>query len=272
MPRYYHGSYTYQKMPSASCLVSSPSRFPYLPDELQIRRYVVPLHDLACLPYRWAACGDRPRWLQSSLRPHPTAQGHGEATVMSVERVALERKVSSESYPGFKSTPRLETPLEARVTSIATLIPRATREPFECLTSCAAILRESPRRFTPRQVQPNPAKIEPLGRSRQDAVQHPFLTALWKKEAAAVSHMARAGAMVRVFTADLSLGAAGAQVRRPSTQNRVVSINREALPLWALSMLAGLSVVVDSLSDNVTLNLGMGIVHFVVLKMWKWRG
>ena len=49
-------------------------------------------------------------------------------------------------------------------------------------------------------------------------------------------------------------------------------LNKGALPLWALSMLAGLSVAVDSLSDNVTLNLGLGVVHVVVLKAWRWWG
>ena len=47
--------------------------------------------------------------------------------------------------------------------------------------------------------------------------------------------------------------------------------NKEGLPLWALSMLAGLSIV-DSLSENVTLNLGFGVLHIAVLKAWRWRG
>ena len=46
-------------------------------------------------------------------------------------------------------------------------------------------------------------------------------------------------------------------------------LNREALPLWALSALAGLSIV-DSLSDNVILNLGFGLVHVVALKTFTW--
>jgi hypothetical protein len=48
-------------------------------------------------------------------------------------------------------------------------------------------------------------------------------------------------------------------------------VNREALPLWALSMLAGLSII-DSLSDNVALNLGFGVVHVVALKACTWIG
>ena len=48
-------------------------------------------------------------------------------------------------------------------------------------------------------------------------------------------------------------------------------VNRDALPLWALSMLAGLSIV-DSLSDNVALNLGAGVVHVVALKAFVGSG
>ena len=48
-------------------------------------------------------------------------------------------------------------------------------------------------------------------------------------------------------------------------------VNRDALPLWALSMLAGLSIV-DSLSDNVALNLGFGAVHVVALKAFVGSG
>jgi hypothetical protein len=47
-------------------------------------------------------------------------------------------------------------------------------------------------------------------------------------------------------------------------------LNSEALPLWAMSMLVGLSIV-DSLSDNVTLNLGLGVVHVAALKAFTWR-
>jgi hypothetical protein len=42
------------------------------------------------------------------------------------------------------------------------------------------------------------------------------------------------------------------------------------LPPWALSMLVGLSIV-DSLSDNVALNLGFGAVHVVALKVFNMR-
>ncbi|KAI9510196.1 kinase-like protein [Russula earlei] len=45
--------------------------------------------------------------------------------------------------------------------------------------------------------------------------------------------------------------------------------NSDALPLWALSMLAGLSIV-DSLSDNVALNLGFGLTHVVALRAFTW--
>ena len=37
------------------------------------------------------------------------------------------------------------------------------------------------------------------------------------------------------------------------------------MPVWAMSMLVGLSIV-DSLIDNVVWNLGFGIVHIVALK------
>jgi hypothetical protein len=47
-------------------------------------------------------------------------------------------------------------------------------------------------------------------------------------------------------------------------------VNSDALPLWALSMLVGLSIV-DSLSDNVALNLGFGVVHVVALKVFNMR-
>lgn len=47
--------------------------------------------------------------------------------------------------------------------------------------------------------------------------------------------------------------------------------NNGALPLWALSMLAGLSIV-DSLSDNGALNLGLGVMHVAVLKAFTWWG
>ena len=48
-------------------------------------------------------------------------------------------------------------------------------------------------------------------------------------------------------------------------------LNKGELPLWAVSMLAGLSIV-DSLSENVTLNLGFSVLHVAVLKTWRWRG
>jgi hypothetical protein len=48
-------------------------------------------------------------------------------------------------------------------------------------------------------------------------------------------------------------------------------VNSGALPLWALSILVGLSIV-DSLSDNVALNLGLGVAHVVALKAFTWSG
>ena len=47
-------------------------------------------------------------------------------------------------------------------------------------------------------------------------------------------------------------------------------VNSGALPPWALSMLVGLSIA-DSLSDNVALNLGFGVVHVVALKVFNMR-
>jgi hypothetical protein len=47
-------------------------------------------------------------------------------------------------------------------------------------------------------------------------------------------------------------------------------VNSDALPPWALSMLVGLSIA-DSLSDNVALNLGFGVVHVVALKAFNMR-
>ena len=47
-------------------------------------------------------------------------------------------------------------------------------------------------------------------------------------------------------------------------------VNSDALPPWALSMLVGLSIV-DSLSDNVGLNLGFGVVHVAALKVFTMR-
>ena len=47
-------------------------------------------------------------------------------------------------------------------------------------------------------------------------------------------------------------------------------VNSDALPPWALSTLVGLSIV-DSLSDNVALNLGLGVVHVVALKLFNVR-
>jgi hypothetical protein len=42
------------------------------------------------------------------------------------------------------------------------------------------------------------------------------------------------------------------------------------MPVWALSMLVGLSIV-DSLIDNVAWNLGFGVVHIVALKTYtRW--
>ena len=44
------------------------------------------------------------------------------------------------------------------------------------------------------------------------------------------------------------------------------------MPVWALSMLVGLSIV-DSLIDNVAWNVGLGIVHIVALRTYtRWAG
>ena len=70
--------------------------------------------------------------------------------------------------------------------------------------------------------------------------------------------------------------ATAAQVLRASRSGvlalKIASLcfNSNALPPWALSMLVGLSVF-DSLSDNVALNLGFGVVHVVALKTFAMR-
>jgi hypothetical protein len=58
------------------------------------------------LPYRWAAYGDRPGLYGSDTTFSNDDDGKGE----DMDR--LEREVSL--YPGFKSTPRLETQFTSR--------------------------------------------------------------------------------------------------------------------------------------------------------------
>jgi serine/threonine protein kinase len=66
------------------------------------------LHKLIffCLPYRWAAYSDRPGLYVSDI----TSQNEDDEKGTDMDR--LEREVSS--YPGFKSTPQLETLFTSR--------------------------------------------------------------------------------------------------------------------------------------------------------------
>ncbi|KAH9000881.1 hypothetical protein EDB86DRAFT_473321 [Lactarius hatsudake] len=217
----------------------------------------------------------------TGLTPRPGA------TVMSesvVERVALEREVSS--YPGFKSTPRLETLFASR------RLPRSVLlESFLSLSSVARPSCEKPHGLSvspcssTRSYQSRTSRMFlPLGRHRSrdfligPGTSSPHIVAassmayvaatyaptlsntpsseLCGEEAAAVPYMFWAGEMVHVFTTDLSPSAAGAQaqVGHPALKITSLCVNKEVLPLWALSMLAGLSVVVDFLSDNIILN------------------
>ncbi|KAH9020329.1 hypothetical protein EDB84DRAFT_1565754 [Lactarius hengduanensis] len=182
-----------------------------------------------------------------------------------------------------------------RVTPISTLIHRATREPnvsSVARPSCEKVLAAlhlgevslflEASRLVPFALQfnlilpksslsdspPPPWSTLPQPTSPPHQSSNTPSSRLCGEEAAAVPYTFRAGEMVHVFTSDLSPSAAGAQaqVGHPAFTITFLCIYKEALPLWALSMLAGLSIVVDFLPDNTTLNLRMGIVHVLVLK------
>jgi hypothetical protein len=81
------------------------------------------------LPYRWAAYGDR-LGLDGS-----TATSHNEDDESSNDVDRLEREVSS--YPGFKSTPRLETLFTSR------RLPRSYLVLLESLLNATPTVRPS---------------------------------------------------------------------------------------------------------------------------------
>ncbi|KAH9174782.1 kinase-like protein [Lactarius sanguifluus] len=242
------------------------------------------------LPYRWAAYGDRPLDGFSHASPH---DDDGKGSDMD----RLEREVSS--YPGFKSTPRLETLFASR------RLPRSYLVLLESLLNVSPVARPSCEKVLAAlhlgKFNPIPPKssLSDVLASRTVHVSDTTATSSlvpalrlptsyiasfiayvaatyatsFRTQAAAVSHTAHAGAMASRFQQRTSAWVLRA-LKSGVLALKIASlcINKEALPLWALSMLAGLSIVVDSFSDDVTLNLGMGIVHFVVLKMWRWRG
>ena len=80
------------------------------------------------LPYRWAAYGDRPLDGFSHTSPHEDG-GKGN------EMDRLEREVSS--YPGFKSTARLETLFASR------RLPRSYLVLLESLLNVSPVARPS---------------------------------------------------------------------------------------------------------------------------------
>ena len=80
------------------------------------------------LPYRWAAYGDRPLDGFSHASPHEDG-GNGS----DMDR--LEREVSS--YPGFKSTPRLDTLFASR------RLPRSYLVLLESLLNVSPVARPS---------------------------------------------------------------------------------------------------------------------------------
>ncbi|KAH9059610.1 kinase-like protein [Lactarius vividus] len=253
------------------------------------------------LPYRWAAYGDRPLDGFSHASPH---EDSGKGSDMD----RLEREVSS--YPGFKSTPRLETLFASR------RLPRSYLVLLESLLNVSPVARPSCEKvlaalhlgkfnpiqpksslsdvLAPRTAQMSdttatsslvPALRLPTSSSPPSSPTLPQLTpppSVPVNRPVPLSDSStekkRLPSPTRPRQGWLSSHQTSARVLRALKSSilalKITSlcINKDALPLWALSMLAGLSIVVDSLSDNVTLNLGMGIVHFVVLKTWRWWG
>lgn len=256
------------------------------------------------LPYRWAAYGDRPLDGFTHASPHDDG---GKGSDMD----RLEREVSS--YPGFKSTPRLETLFASR------RLPRSYLVLLESLLNVSPVARPSCEKVLAAlhlgKFNPIPPKSS-LSDALASRTVHVSDTTATSSLVPALRLPTSTSPPSSPTLPQLTLPPS-APVSRPAPlpdsfvekQKRLPSptrpmqgrwlafsqrtsawvpralksgvlalkiaslcINKEALPLWALSVLAGLSIVVDSLSDNVTLNLGMGIVHFVVLKMWRWRG
>jgi len=82
------------------------------------------------LPYRWAAYGDRP-----GLYGCDTASANEDDDGKANDMDRLEREVSS--YPGFKSTPRLETLFTSR------RLPRSYLVLLESLLNVAPAARPS---------------------------------------------------------------------------------------------------------------------------------
>ncbi|KAI9444187.1 other/IKS protein kinase [Lactarius indigo] len=252
------------------------------------------------LPYRWAAYGDRPLDGFSHASPH---EDSGKGNDMD----RLEREVSS--YPGFKSTPRLETLFASR------RLPRSYLVLLESLLNVSPVVRPSCEKvlaalhlgkFNP--IQPKSSLSDVLASRTVQVSDTTATSSLVPALRLPKSTSPPSSPTLPQITPPPSVpvsrpaplpDSSAEKKRLPSptrsrqgrwfmvsqqTSTRVLRvlksgilalkisslcINKEALPLWALSMLAGLSIVVDSLSDDVTLNLGMGIVHFAVLKTWR---
>jgi serine/threonine protein kinase len=252
------------------------------------------------LPYRWAAYGDRPLDGFSHTSPH---EDGGQGSDMD----RLEREVSS--YPGFQSTARLETLFASRrlprsylvlLESLLNVSPVARPScekvlaalhlgkfnPIPPKSSLSDVLASRTAQVSDTAATSSliPALRLPTSSSPPSS---PTLPQLTPPPSAPVSRPAplpdspaekkRLRSPVRpwqgrwfAFSQHTS-----AKVLRAFKSGvlalKIASLcfNTEALPLWVLSMLAGLSIVVDSISDNVTLHLGLGMVHIVVLKAWR---
>jgi hypothetical protein len=289
------------------------------------------------LPYRWAAYGDRPGLDGSDAKSLNEDDERGNDT----DR--LEREVSS--YPGFKSTARLETLFTSRrlprsylvlLESLLNVSPAArptcekvlaalhlgkvSRVPLIIRSVSPASHELTTHRFS--QFNPIPPKsslsdaLAPRTGRASDAASTsslipalrgptttttsppsspplPQLPSLPSTSPAATEQQqpakSKSGEKSRSRSRSRSpqwsrSGWRGwfvppqwatAQVLRASKSGvlalKIASLcfNSRALPLWALSMLVGLSIV-DSLSDNVALNLGLGVVHVVALEAFTW--
>jgi serine/threonine protein kinase len=250
------------------------------------------------LPYRWAAYGDRPLDGFNHASPH---EDGGDDDDMD----RLEREVSS--YPGFKSTPRLETLFTSR------RLPRTYLVLLESLLNVSPATRPSCEKvlaavhlgkFNP--VQPKSSISDVIASRTAQVADTTATSSLVPALRLPITSSPPSSPTVPQFapppSIPASLPAPNSAEKPPqspvrSRQGRrfvfsqqtsaqtlrafksgilalkIASLcfNKEALPSWALSMLAGLSIV-DSLSDNVIVNVGFGIFHVVALKAWRWRG
>ncbi|KAI0305273.1 kinase-like domain-containing protein [Multifurca ochricompacta] len=209
--------------------------------------------------------GDRPGLDGSSNTSHNEDNGKGS----DMDR--LEREVSS--YPGFKSTARLETLFASR------RLPRSYLVLLESLLNFNPIPPKSSMSdaFAPMTTSPTPSSPPPSSPTLPQLTSSPTPSSLPAPLPGKSGEKKRPRSPVRPYWQKLSelQQHTAAQVLRAFKSGvlalKVASLclSSEALPLWVLSLLAGLSIV-DSLSDNITLNLSLGIVHVVVLKTWKW--